>query len=31
MKLAEKCDRCGISFENWTPGKVHGHIRNHWN
>lgn len=30
MKRPEKCDDCGISFENWVTGKMMAHIGNHF-
>ena len=29
MKLAESCDYCGISFENWVSGKIYSHLAKH--
>jgi len=29
MDLAEECDYCGISFENWVLGKIMYHLEKH--
>ena len=34
MTLPENCEKCHVSFENWTRGKIEGHAKKHlarWN
>jgi len=29
MELAEECEYCGTSFENWVLGKIMFHLEKH--